>query len=502
MSQEKGCYITIWGGAGPTGLSYKVKGVSFADPKNNLLLGGQAGIGFSYYFTKNIGISIGADVAHYRTKTVLKGNFQRDSHFFLGNYTDNDLESRVSDYELRVRTQNWTEYQSAHFVEIPLMINFQKKFGEKEYFGLYLGVGAKFQIPILSKYSIRDGDRDPRLLVTGYYPEDKAEFGGWKSENDPGDPQHPLPQHGFGTITNPSEVLSGAKGKLDLKWNIALVGEAGILISLSRRVDLALGAFIDYGLLNVNKKKENPTALFTGTETDYIAGAENNIGKGITYNSLLKSTYEQNKRYVDRINTFSYGGKLGIRIKLGKLSQKEQPQVAFTPCDKDTVFIYKFEPQPYPPIDSILKEVMDALKEMPREPARVEEVYQDEFPAYIPEEDIDFLFGPIYFDLDKSTLRPESIIDLDKKVEILNKYPELRLVIYGNTCDLGNDPYNFKLGQRRAEAARNYLINKGIAPERLESSTLSRFQPEKPNTNEPNRSHNRRDDFKPIYKKK
>jgi outer membrane protein OmpA-like peptidoglycan-associated protein len=341
------------------------------------------------------------------------------------------------------------------------MINFQKKFGEREYFGLYLSLGAKFQLPFSAKYSIVDGinENHDKIMISGDYAEDNLKELGYFGKE--------LPQHGFDHIHNPSEVLTVTDdGKLNLKWNISAVGEAGILISLSRRVDIALGAFIDYGLMDINKKKttDETSQLFAFTGSDYVAGAENNVGNGIVYNSLLNAYYGANK-YVDKVSTFSYGGKIGLRIKLGKLSQKQQPQVGFTPCDKDTVYIYKTEPaqpveqqqqQPYyPPIDSILKEVMDALKEMPRYDTppvinnynnygKPDDDYDSYLPDYIPKEEVDILFLPIYFDLDKAILRPESIVDLDKKVAILKKYPEIKLVIFGNTCDLGTDPHNYK----------------------------------------------------------
>jgi len=513
MAQEKGSHISLWGGMGPSGLRYKMTGIDFAEPKRDILLGGQVGMDYSYFFTKNIGISIGLGVSHYRTRVTLEGNFMQDKYFTIGNYTDNDpVEGHITDYELRVRTQNWTEFQSGKFIEIPLLLNLRKKFGEKESFGLYFSAGAKFQIPFSAKYSVVDGEHagQSKLMVSGYYPEDNLELGGFGGEE--------LPQHAFGNIHNPGKILTNANGNLNLKFNISAVAEAGILIALNRRVDLSLGAFIDCGLLDVNKKGD-PKAIFTGPENDYVSGAEDRVGNGITYNSILNSTYGANNRYAEKLKTISYGGKAGIRIKIGKLSQREkQPQVTFAPCDKDTIYIYKYETQPVA-IDSILKEVIDAIREMPKQetpeiPAenRIEvdksndkEMYDNEdeefFPAYIPKENIDFLFSPIYFDLDKAVLTPESLKDLDRKVEILNKYPEIRLIIYGNTCDLGKDAYNYKLGQKRAEAARNYLISKGIDPERLESGNLSKYQPERPNTNEPNRMHNRRDDFKPIYKK-
>jgi len=516
MSQEKGAHISIWGGVGPTaivpgptGFKYKIEGVNFATPKCEVMLGGQAGLGFSYYFTKHVGITIGVGMSHYRTTTRLE-NFEdkfSDEFFMLGSYKNFSQEWQFEDYDLRVRIRNWSEYHSVKFLEVPLLLNFQKKFGEKEYFGLYLSIGAKFQLPVIANYSVVDGDneKDPKLWVSMYNAEDNIELDGVSGGS--------LSQHGLGKIHNPSEVLNDSKGKLDLKFNISAVAEAGILISLSRRVDLSLGAFIDYGLMDINKKGDTK-ALFTGPENDYVPGSEDNIGNGITYNSILKSTYDKDnsKRYVNKISTFSYGGKIGLRIKLGKLAQKQQPQLAFAPTDRDTIYVYKdkdtvyiskYEAQPIA-LDSIIKELKDALKEMPRYDRPIGTIDDSEsyLPDYIPEEEVDILFGPIYFDLDKAILKPQSIKDLDKKVEILKKYPEIKLVIFGNTCDLGTDPYNYKLGQRRAEAAKNYLISKGIPAERLESSTLSRFQPEAPNTNEPNRMHNRRDDFKPIYPRK
>ena len=497
MAQEKGAYVSIWGGIGPSGFRYDMNGIDFATPQRDILVGGQAGLGFSYYFTKHIGITAGLGLSHYRTRATLKGDFLPEKFFTIGEYTDDDYPGHIKDYELRVRTRNWTEFQSGKFLEIPIMLNFQKKFGKEEHFGIYLGVGAKLQIPFTDRYAIEDGNNreDRRLMISGFYPEHGLELGGFGGDT--------LPQHGFSNIHNPSEVLTDGKGRLNLAFNVSLVGEAGFLISLSRRVDIALGVYMDYGLVDVNKKGDRK-AMFTGPETDYVAGARNNPGYGITYNSILKSTYGANKNIVDRVNTISYGGKIGLRVKLGKLSERQQEQIIFPPCDKDTVYIIQTE---HIPLDSILKEILNALRERPKpEAPENTDAYYDDLDGYIPDDiptdDLEYLFTPIYFDLDQAVLRPESIRDLDKKVEILKKYPEIKLVIFGNTCDLGNDSHNYDLGKRRAEAAWNYLVSKGIDPKRLEHSTLSRFQPEKPNSNEPNRKHNRRDDFRPVIPKK
>jgi len=497
MSQEKGSYLTLSGGVGPTGYKYNMTNVIFADPKSEIKLGGQAGIGFSYYFTKHVGLSVGLGLSHYKTDGKLMGNFSNPHPLVLGNYTDNDnFPNHINEYELRVRTQNWVEHQSGKFVEIPLTLNLQKKFGENEHFGVYMALGVKFQIPFSAKYSIVDGENPDhkKLNVSGYYAEKNLELGALT------DPD--LSQHGFGAIHNPSKILNNANGKLDYKFNLAFVAEGGFIISLSRRVDLTLGAFIDAGMLNMRKNKE-ASALFIGPEVDYVSLAENyNVGKGITYNSMTHS------EYVNKVSTLSYGGKVGLRIKLGKLSSKEKEQPVLIPQDKDTVFINVYEK---PSMDSLMNEVLKALEQSAKETREViihqiiepeEEQPLDYYPNIYPEEEMDFMFDPIYFDLDKTDLRPESIKNLNQKVEILKQYPEMKLIIFGNTCDIGNDAYNFKLGYTRAEVAKNYLTGKGISADRLQISTQSRFDPELPNTNETNRTHNRRDDFKPIFPRK
>jgi outer membrane protein OmpA-like peptidoglycan-associated protein len=368
-----------------------------------------------------------------------------------------------------------------------------------------MAVGAKLQIPFGAKYAIVDGKNpdQTKLNISGYYEEKNLELGGL------GDPD--LSQHGFGQIYNPSKVLTNGKGKLDHKLDLSLTAEGGFLISLSRRVDLTLGAFIDYGLLNIKKTKD-AIPLVSGPETDYVSLAENNVGNGITYNSITKS------EYVKKVNTISFGGKAGLRIKLGKLSvkeqpqQQEQPQPVYIQQPKDTVYINVYDK---PSVDSLLNDALKTLKEAAKEkqeiipqtinPQKTEpekEQHLDYYPDVYPEHEMFLLFDPVYFDLNKTNLKLESINNLNKKVDVLKKYPEIKLIIFGNTCDIGNDSYNFKLGYKRAEAARDYLVSKGISTERLQISTQAQFDPELPNINEVNRTHNRRDDFKPIFPRK
>jgi len=73
----------------------------------------------------------------------------------------------------------------------------------------------------------------------------------------------------------------------------------------------------------------------------------------------------------------------------------------------------------------------------------------------------------IYFDYDKSDLRPDAASILDNAVGTLNRNPSSNILITGN-CDVrGPESYNIKLGRRRAEIVKEFMISKGIPQTRI-----------------------------------
>lgn len=75
--------------------------------------------------------------------------------------------------------------------------------------------------------------------------------------------------------------------------------------------------------------------------------------------------------------------------------------------------------------------------------------------------------NPIYFDFDKSNIRADATIELDKVVEIMNKYPELIIEGGSHTDSRGVDAYNTVLSSKRANATVNYIIKHGINANRI-----------------------------------
>jgi outer membrane protein OmpA-like peptidoglycan-associated protein len=73
----------------------------------------------------------------------------------------------------------------------------------------------------------------------------------------------------------------------------------------------------------------------------------------------------------------------------------------------------------------------------------------------------------IYFDLDKYFIREDAALELQKIADIMNEYPRMKIDVRSHTDSRSGAEYNQKLSQLRAEATRSWLINQGVAPERL-----------------------------------
>jgi peptidoglycan-associated lipoprotein len=82
-----------------------------------------------------------------------------------------------------------------------------------------------------------------------------------------------------------------------------------------------------------------------------------------------------------------------------------------------------------------------------------------------------------YFDLDKSDLREDARAALTKDAEFLRSYPQAHVSLEGHCDERGSTEYNLGLGQRRAEAAKNYLISLGIPADRVETTSWGKERP-------------------------
>ena len=91
----------------------------------------------------------------------------------------------------------------------------------------------------------------------------------------------------------------------------------------------------------------------------------------------------------------------------------------------------------------------------------------------------------VNFDFDKSTLRPDAVAILNEAVEILKRYPDLKVEVAGHTDSVGTDAYNQGLSERRAKAVYDYLTSNGVDAARLIGPNgYGESRPIAPNTND------------------
>lgn len=102
---------------------------------------------------------------------------------------------------------------------------------------------------------------------------------------------------------------------------------------------------------------------------------------------------------------------------------------------------------------------------------------------------------PIEFEFNKAVLRPYSKQTLEMVADLLFEHPQLKLMVFGHTCDVGSEKYNLWLSQKRAEAVKNYLIEVGVMGEFVKAKGFGESKPAVPNDSEENREQNRRVEF-------
>jgi peptidoglycan-associated lipoprotein len=93
------------------------------------------------------------------------------------------------------------------------------------------------------------------------------------------------------------------------------------------------------------------------------------------------------------------------------------------------------------------------------------------------EEDLIRVGDRVFFVLNSSTLSDEAQATLTKQAAFLAKYPNDTVQIAGNCDDRGTEEYNLALGQRRANAARDYLVAKGVASSRITTISYGKDRP-------------------------
>lgn len=82
-----------------------------------------------------------------------------------------------------------------------------------------------------------------------------------------------------------------------------------------------------------------------------------------------------------------------------------------------------------------------------------------------------------YFDYDKADIRPDGRDALSKTAQFLRSYPQIKVVVEGHCDERGSTEYNLALGDRRAQAAKDFLVSLGVPADRMQTVSYGKERP-------------------------
>jgi OOP family OmpA-OmpF porin len=107
------------------------------------------------------------------------------------------------------------------------------------------------------------------------------------------------------------------------------------------------------------------------------------------------------------------------------------------------------------------------------------------------------ILADVLFDFDRSVVRPEAFPLLDEVALIIVNNPGLRVILEGHTDSIGSEAYNMGLSKRRAEAVKDYLVNKGVSSDQMATVGYGESKPVATNQTKEGRQLNRRTEITP-----
>ncbi len=235
--------FSVNAGGGLSSLNYKPSSGKFSAG-----FGGEAGVGYQFFFTQHWGIGTGINIALYNSGTTMDGYSSRQQAISKEG-TLFDFSYAYSDYKESISTMMLT---------IPVMVQFQLPVAEK--IGIYAAAGGKFGLP-LSATCHTTGS----LSTNGYFPETNITY------------YDDLPMKGFGNYSVDQNT------DIELGVAIMLSLEVGAKWRISEALQLYTGAYLDYGVNNIKKEQTNSELL------SYNPNAQS-YPEGFNYSSLLTTS--------------------------------------------------------------------------------------------------------------------------------------------------------------------------------------------------------------------
>lgn len=488
------------------------------------------GLDYTYWFHRNVGVSIGAQWMRYTGVYDFNGYTEVSNHI---DHSDPIFEPDGDPYTL-TGIYNMKEKQYAHYIETPIKLTFAAPMTEKSDFRAAIGFNPGFRV------ADRQTTKGPYMrrvdYTEGHYTIDEVE------------------SLRLGTFSGFSEPTS----KPLFSYSLGIIADIGWAIKLTPQWKLHAGLSGGYGFNDVRTKaiRENPKVFqqleggYSGVVTTDHIGAVHTFFAGIKIGvSYAFGTCCAEKKYRKAQADFelymrdSDGD--GVPDRIDECPDTPQGVVVDSvgcPVDSDgdgvPDYIDKCPDTPKGvvvdsvgcPIDDDGDGVPNYIDECPDTPQGVVvdsvgcpvDTDGDGIPDYLdkcpnvpgpesnygcPElkKEVRSLFKKamqgIQFETDKDVIKKSSYPTLDKIVEVMKTNPTYMLSIGGHTDDVGSEEYNQVLSEKRAGSVRRYLIEHGVEESRIASKGYGKTMPIADNTTVEGRALNRRVEFEVIFEK-
>lgn len=510
-SKSISSFIDVYGGGGYSSLLHNVEGSSIPGGGAGML-----GIGYFMKHKSNFNFRAGLEFM-YLNSTTRMDDFSYSGDFF---YSD----ANKKDYlmKLAMAYSDYRESQNRLSLNIPIM--FGSQFNQ-----IYFLVGAKAGIKMMGNYAMHAD-----LTTTLEDPELIDVMGNMST-------------HALGTME------AKYKNKLDLGFDVAVSAEIGLSLdkyfpasaleygsgSNKRAVSYRVGAFVDYGVMNINNNEPKEIlAHYPGLEPlgDGKYSVPFNNLSTIQNNSVVSLKNSETGK-VSALNSLVVGAKFTVLLGVDKAPKPQpkrklrRPKIRDISYIPDPTYFYLFvnDYETQEPLDAIVKvynlgENTDTIFAgvTDKETGFVEEQIDNGMyglfvsrPGYIDFNDTLFnvisdtlyvdlqpikkntvvILRNLLFDTDKTTIRNISAPSLEELYQLMAQNPNMRIRITGHTDNVGSERYNKKLSEGRAKAVYDEMVKRGIDPSRMEWNGRGSKEPIESNKTAEGRAENRRVEF-------
>ncbi len=415
-----------------------------------------AGLSATYFFNDVLGVSAGAKFQQYKSSATSGNGSIWSGQYFSGDYTGMVRNGNI----FRNYLVSFNETDEIAQVEIPLM-------GVVNLGGLRIAVGASVNIPVYGRYSQSATEigysnscnelTGPNYSAIGIALFDSNVFSSYKD-----------------AATGAQQLDYSIKGDINTKINYSARFEVGYRFRITDKFGIYAGIEASYGLSDMVQQSshallehENPTAgsldindvrhesILSAQAPSYVRGTRQADG------TVLYEAHHNTAHYTDFTRALSLNGK--VALLFGGKTRKVQNESA--------------------PVAMPLEPVRDTVY-LPSQPEIIHDTVY--LPASIKEE-----FAKVNFDFDRDNLTAASKKALDRVANwLLTNTAEF--VITGHCDGKGSDEYNYDLSRRRCVSVVNYLVDCGVAPERLSYKGYGKGRPVEENISDEGRAENRR----------